>query len=130
MFDNPMTEVSFLFYQSVLPTFNNINLLFQQEYPNIFLVAGAIREFFKQLLGKFVTIHAIKAKADILEVDFNDLDNQLDDSKLVIGFTTRQKLRKLFDDGDISELTKNKFYKAVRSFYIDAASQALKKIAI
>ena len=128
VFDNPMTEVSFLFYQSVLPTFNNINLLFQQEYPNIFLVAGAIREFFKQLLGKFVTIHAIKAKADILEVDFNDLDNQLDDSKLVIGFTTRQKLRKLFDDGDISELTKNKFYKAVRSFYIDAASQALKKL--
>ncbi len=40
-FTNPMTEVYLVFYQSVLPTFTNINLLLQQEYPNIFLVSKA-----------------------------------------------------------------------------------------
>ncbi len=87
-----------------------------------------LRRFIKQLLSKFVTIRAIKAKADITEVDFNSCENQLDDSNLVVGFVTKQKLNKLFDEGDISELNKTKFYKAVRSFYIDAASQALKKL--
>lgn len=31
----------------------------------------------------------------------------------------------LFEDGDISEGDKKKFYEAVREFYVDAANQAL-----
>lgn len=127
-FEDPMTEVYLFFYQSVLPTFTSINLLLQQEYPNIFLVAKAIRRFLKQLLSKFVTIRAIKASADITEVDFGNTDNQLDDKNIFIGLVTKQKLQKLFNDGDISELSKKKFYKAVRLFYLDAASEALQKL--
>lgn len=127
-FSNPMTEVYLFFYQSVLPTFTNINLLLQQEHPNIFLVAKAIRRFLRQLLSKFITIRAIKANEEVTDVDFNNSENQLTDSNLVIGFVTKQKLQKLFDDGDISDLNKKKFYIAVRSFYIDATSQALAKL--
>lgn len=41
-FGDPMTEVFLLFYESVLPTFTRVNLLLQQEDPNIYLVADAI----------------------------------------------------------------------------------------
>lgn len=52
-FNDPMTEVYFLFYESVLPTFTHTNLLLQREDPNIYLVADAIRTFLKKLLSKF-----------------------------------------------------------------------------
>ena len=42
LFEDPMTEVYLLFYQSVLPTFMHTNLLLQREDPSIFLVADTI----------------------------------------------------------------------------------------
>ena len=80
MFEDPMTEIYLLFYQAILPTFTNLNLLLQHEDPNIFLVADSIRAFFKKLLSKFVKLQAISLVSDITEVDFTDHNNQLDDS--------------------------------------------------
>ena len=48
LFEDPMTEVYLLFYQSVLPTFMHTNLLLQREDPSIFLVADTIRSFLKK----------------------------------------------------------------------------------
>ena len=43
------------------------------------------------------------------------------DSKLFIGFATKQALVRLFDDGDIDEKKKDRLYQAVRDFYQRAA---------
>ena len=55
-------------------------------------------------------------------------DNQLSDSELTIGVITKQLLHKLFEDGDIDDNAKKTFYKSVRSYYVDAVSQALQKL--
>ena len=54
--------------------------------------------------------------------------NHLDDSKLTIGFVTKQQLLKLLDDSDISALSPKKFYKGVRAFYLKATFQTLQKL--
>lgn len=41
---------------------------------------------------------------------------------------TKQLLHRLLDDGDIDENAKKTFYKSVRSYYVDAVSQALQKL--
>ena len=95
-FDDPMTEVYLLLYKSVLPTFTHVNLLLQREDPNIYLVADAIRAFLRKLLSKFVTFQAIRNGEDITEVDFENRENQLDDSKMTIGLTTKQCLSQFY----------------------------------
>ena len=94
----------------------------------IFLVADEIRAFLKKLLSKFVQLRAITSASDITEVDFLDDNYQLDDSTITIGIVTRRTLNKLFDDGDMSQNDKLKFYKGVRAFYIDAAEKANNKV--
>lgn len=39
---------------------------------------------------------------------------------IFIGFSTKVHMRKLLDDGDISEVQVAKFYKSVRGFYVRA----------
>ena len=116
-FDEPMY---LLFYQHVLPIFTRLNLL-QREHPTIFLIPTEIRSFLKKLLIKIVTVRAIKET----EADFTSSANQLN---ITIGIATKQRLKKLLDDGDISERQKRIFYKSVRSFFVDAASEALQKL--
>ena len=128
VFDSPMTEVYLLFYQAILPTFTNLNLLLQREDPNIFLVADAIRSFLKKLLSKFVTLPAITSASNITRVNFADTNNQLENSAITIGIMTKRALNKLFDNGDISQNDKLKFFRGVRAFYVDAAERALAKL--
>ena len=124
-FNDPMTEVDLLFYQSILPTFTHLNLLLQREDPNIYLIADEIRHFLQKLLSEFVTLRVIKASSD---VDFISIHNQLDDSSIMVGLFTRQHLRCLLVEGDITDQQVSKFYSGVRAFYKDAVSQALKKL--
>lgn len=108
-FERPMTEVYLLFYESVLPTFTHINLLLQREDPNIYLVADAIRCFFRKLLSKFVTLQAIREQSDITNVDFRSPVNHLADHAMTTGMVTKQRLQKLLDEGDISTHDQEKF---------------------
>ena len=101
----------------------------QREDPNIYLVADEIRASLQKLLSKFVKLRVIKAANDIAAVDFLDSNNQLDNSTITIGLLTRQRLRCLLEEGDITDHDFKKFIAAVRAFYQDASSQALQKIA-
>ncbi|KAF3840274.1 hypothetical protein F7725_018991 [Dissostichus mawsoni] len=40
LFEDPLTEVHLLFYQALLPTFCQFNLLFQRQHPCIYLLHG------------------------------------------------------------------------------------------
>ncbi|KAF3840264.1 hypothetical protein F7725_018981, partial [Dissostichus mawsoni] len=41
-FSDPMTEVYLLFYQSTIPAFTSLNLLFQRQHPSIFLLQDEV----------------------------------------------------------------------------------------
>lgn len=124
-FANPMTEVNLLFFQSVLPIFNSLNLLLQREEPCIHLVYDQCESLLNKILGRFVPTSAINVASSLREVDYHNC--QLSDSDIFVGFVTRQKLLKLETEGDCSPSSKKKFFLGVRSFYLTAAEYIINK---
>ena len=75
----PVSEVYLLFYQAILQGFTHLNKLLQREEPIVGVISTQINEFLKKLLGKFVTVAAIRdalASGDILSIDYSE-KNQL-----------------------------------------------------
>lgn len=124
-FENPMTEIHLLFMQSVLPIFTNANRFLQREEPLIHLLRPSLMSLFRKLLSKFVEPRAIAASGSnyVHLVDFQS--NQLGNEKLVIGFTTRQLLRRLHEDGSITNQQVSNFYSSARAFFIRTAEYFL-----
>ena len=69
---------------------------------------------------------SLQSGAGLSTVKYKEVQNQLEDSKLVIGLITKQKLRQLLDKGDVSEQQVAKFYTAARCFLIDATQYLIK----
>ena len=124
LFSDPLTEICLLFYQSVLPVFNQFNLFLQREDPCIHLVYDHCHSLLRKIVSKFVKTDVIKASTSLSEVDFT-LGNQLSNDCIFIGFVTRQKLKTLVNEGDITPHASNKFLQGVRSFY-EAAVEYIK----
>lgn len=119
LFGVPITEVFLLFYQSALPVFNHFNLFLQREDPCIHLVHDHCESLLRKILGRFVKAEAIREASSLREVDYST-SNQLSDANIFVGFMTRQKLRKLEDEGDCSPTDRAKFLRGVRKFYVAA----------
>lgn len=75
-YEHPMTEVFLMFYQASSQVFVAINKFLQRDNPLIAIIAEQMISFLKKLLGKFVTITAIKAASNIVDVDYSR-DKQL-----------------------------------------------------
>lgn len=54
----------------------------------------------------------------MVEINFKDLENQVDDEDLAIGMMTKQVTCKFLDDRDVTVNQLKVFYKAIRAFYI------------
>lgn len=67
LFEDPMTEIYLLFFQSILPTLNYANKFLQREEPLIHLLQPQLLSLVKKLLSKFV-------KPPVLVESFKDLD--------------------------------------------------------
>ena len=124
-FSNPMTEVYLLFFQSVLHLFDCFNLLLQREDPCIHLVYDQCESLLKKLLGRLVSSAAIDTASSLFDIDHNS--EQLSDSDIFVGFTTKQKLLSMESNGDCSPIQRKKFYYGVRSFYTSAISYIKQK---
>ena len=129
-FGNPMTEIYLLFFQSVLPTFNRLNLLLQREKPSIFLVADGIQSFLKTLLGRFLTIESIVSADNIENIDFMNPNNHLHNDYVSVGMITKQCLHKCLENGDITPRDLKVFYSSVHEFFTEAVRYALKKLPV
>ena len=51
------------------------------------------------------------------------------DSQLEVGLNARCKINRMFNDGDISQYQKNKFYNSARAFYERASKHALDNLS-
>ena len=88
------------------------------------LINDEMISFIKKLCGKFLPLDELKNTSSLLQAN---VLNQVSDSKLFIGYLTRQRLRELEDDG--LECTKIvKFFSAVRKFYEATFSYAVKNL--
>ena len=112
LFSDPMTEVYLFFLQSLLLVFNQANKFLQREKPLIHELQQQLYSLLKKVLGRFVKpsilVESIR-KETLLAMDFHNSKNQMSDGDLVIGIVTKQTLRKLFEEGDISEISAKTF---------------------
>ena len=119
-FDDPMTEIHLLFFQSTIAMFTKFNRFLQREDPLLYLMNTQMEAFMQKLAAKFVKPEKIMAhkqvKGSLKSLDIS-LDNQKQDESLSIGMVTKAKLRKLLNDGDIDLQSVDKFYDGVRAFY-------------
>ena len=126
-FQSPLTEVYLLFYNAILPSFTTTNRFLQREDPCIYLVHEKLQSFIKQLMGKFITLNAIKSAEDLTKVN---ITKHKDRSIVFIGIVTKTKLNKLFDEGDISQNEKEKFLDGVLQFYCSVTKYGLDKLPL
>ena len=66
-----------MFYHAVLQVFVNFNQFLQREDPLIPVMFSQCVNFMKKLLGKFVTISAIKNAPNICSIDYMKKENLL-----------------------------------------------------
>ena len=126
-FEDPMTEIYLLFFQSILPVFTRINLLFQRSDPCIHLIHSQIRTYLKSLLNKFLLPSVLADTPDITNVAYTE-ENQLSDDKLYVGLLTRMTLTRLLEDGSVSPTAASKFYASARIFFKTAVDYALSHV--
>ena len=85
------------------------------------LLKAHLLHLYKSMLGKFVIPTEISANLNNLSsIDYTDRCNQVEDRELVIGFTIRQTIMKLFNEGSIDKQSLLKFNKSVRQFFTSA----------
>ena len=104
VFNDPLTEVYLLFLQFVLPSFTHCNQFLQREESLVHVLQPQLAKMLQSILGKYAkpTVLAESLRAGGLSiVDFKNPENHLDNECLLIGFMTRQKIKKLVDEGDI-----------------------------
>ena len=104
-----MTEVYLYFFSGVLPAFRQTNILLQKEDCWIPLVHSQLNRFLLQLAGKSMPVTEIKIAPQVSDID---IDNHNAQEELFIGICTKNLL-KLFEDGEISALDKQKFFPGV-----------------
>ena len=76
-FQDPMTEVYLLFYQTALQTFVHFNMLLQREDPIIPIIHAQINSFLQKLATKFLTVRAVKAaNGDYTTLQFKEPASQ------------------------------------------------------
>lgn len=125
-FQDPMTEINLLFYQFVLQQFVAFSLFLQKEEPRTHLLDAEMQSFLRKILIKFVKVRPLKEAVSPLEVDITNSDNLLSLDDIQIGFTTRQTLNKLENEGDIAPAQKSKFLEAALEFYTETAKYVVK----
>ena len=129
LFDDPITELYLLFFQSTLPAFTHANKLLQREEPLVHVLQPQLVSLLISILQKFiwpaVLVSAIH-NGTVSSIDLDDEDNHVSDDKLVVGFLAKQEARQLLEAGDISAKQHANFFVAARSFLVWAVKYLLK----
>ena len=111
-----------------MPTFTHVNQFLQREEPLIHALQPQLMSLLKKVLGKFVkpiTIAEAIKSSSLISIDFKDVNNQVIDDELVIGYVTKQKVKQLLNNGHISQHKYKLFYKAAWNFLIASTEYLL-----
>ncbi|KAJ8381383.1 hypothetical protein SKAU_G00021610 [Synaphobranchus kaupii] len=86
--------------------------------------------FIRKLCAKFMVPTALQGHQELHDITFKEKSNHLPGRKLNIGFTTRAKLNRLLDGGDITPRQTETFNKDALAFLIKAVEYALQKLPV
>ena len=97
--DDPLTETHLLFFTS-LCLFTNLFL--QRGDPLAHKVFPMTQKFIRKITLRFLTPECYR-DVDITQESIDDSHNYLPNAEVFMAFSTQQKLKKLFNNGDISD---------------------------
>ena len=123
-FDDPMTEVYQLFFQSIMPSFTHCNQFLQREEPLIHVLQPQLAKMLRNILTKFVKPLVIPEHlraGTLTSIDFKNNENHVSNDCLSVGFLTKQTLEKLLREGDVSPHQHAIFFKAAKAFLLQAS---------
>ena len=126
-YEDPLTEVYSLFYTACLPLFTNHNLFLQRDDPLAQKVYPMAKELIRKIASCFLKTSCYHGEGIIDEYIIDDADNYLPLDEVFIGFSTRQKLNKLFK-GDIDQTQYNTVPKAAIALYRESLRYVLDKM--
>ena len=111
LFEDPMTELYLMFFQSILPVFTHANRFLQREEPLIHVLHPQLTNLLKKIYSNFIKPSVIAdCIRDLPSLKYKESCNQVDNDHLIVGFITLQKAKQLLDNGDISERQYDTFF--------------------
>ena len=90
------------------------NLLLQREDPCKYLILEELNKFLRNFCGKFLKLEEVSKVDRITDTDRADQKHSPD---ILVGMLTKNLIKRLLNEGDISQESYNKFFKAVRSIF-------------
>ena len=128
-FTNPPTEVALLFHHASIPLFNNFDKLLQSEEPIIHMFHDSTIQLARSLANRIITPQVLK-DTPVTELNMDDPQFYKPEHSIFMGVTTKFKLQKLLNDGDISERQHSRVFKAAQAYFKDSLSYILTKFPL
>lgn len=102
-----------LFLIYIVPVFEKTNEILQSAAPHIHILRSLLLDVYKEIILKFVKASSIKdCEDDVLKVKYHTIENQKEESDLLIGHATLQVVK------DLDEDNRKEFYKSVKKYFI------------
>ena len=128
-FTNPPTEGALLFHHASIPLFNNFNKLLQSEEPIIHMLLDSTIQLARSLANRIIKPQVLK-DTPVTELNMDDPQFYKPEHSIFMGVTTKFKLQKLLNDGDISERQHSWVFKAAQAYFKDSLSYILTKFPL
>lgn len=127
-YESPLIEAHLLFYTSALPLFTHYNLFLQRGDPLAHKVFPVTKALIRKIASRFLASECYEGDNIVSEETIDDANNYLPLDEVFIGFSTRQKIRKLFNEGDIDKNEYNVIPKAAIAFYRESLRYVITKM--
>jgi hypothetical protein len=121
---NKETVAYALFLKSVIPLFEDRNVLLQGNSPQIHTLQDCLINLFKDLVCRFIKPAAIVGTNDITTLDFSDENIIMKNEDLDVGTECSETLETL------STRDQEKFFSAVKRYFINACTYMQKKFPL
>ena len=121
---DPLTKLTLIFLNFILPVMNDFNKLFQANETGISYLLPERTSLLCMLAVKFVQMKHVKSKADVREVKFELAENQYDNELLVVGVPVRTLLANT--DNTFQKGVQVNFFGDVRKFYCAVVRKMVK----
>uniref|UniRef100_H3A3T1 DUF4371 domain-containing protein n=1 Tax=Latimeria chalumnae TaxID=7897 RepID=H3A3T1_LATCH len=124
---SPKTELYLLFISSAIAVFEDVNKVLQYEAPIIPMVHGSLMELLRKVMIEFIRTEVLTEASSLLATDYSDVNNQVPNRDLFIGFATKQYLLRTVE---LTESQITVLYSNLRNFYPTAVKYIVKKFPL
>ena len=101
-FSNPFLEAALLFNQCATSIFTDFNLLLKRKELTIHLLKSSMEARVRKLAARIIKPVVLRNVSSVKEIDLSDDTIFIDVKSIFLGGTTKAKLNRLFNEGDIT----------------------------